>query len=208
MSIYFIEAVVDGVTERYMLDATESISISHQGSVTSFPVEDGSEAGDNYSVKQPTITYSGGISDIKMVPTPEDSKSTLEYLWGIGRLRDLKVPLKFWFSESIPPIENCYLETFTFSQSTTNGVYRTPEGSVSSFKVTLVAKAVKKVEGLKTTTRREDSIVDPTDEKEATVSTTKYEDPNKTPPTYTQQGDAAGDYAAVVKPTNPGGILP
>lgn len=207
MSIYFIEAVTDEGTERYVLDATENISISYEGKVTSFPVGDGDESGDHYTLRQPTITYSGGVSDIKTLKAPEEVKSPLDYLEGIKKLREDKVPLKFYFSEDIPPIANCFLETFTFSQNKENGAFRHSEGSVSSFKVNLVAKAVRKVKGAVVTTRRADEIKNETDPKETKVDTTKYEDPEKGPTTFVEKGIAASQLGDTYLSLNPISLL-
>ena len=209
MTIYFIEAKNKDNVERYLLDATEKMSISYAGRVSKFPVEEGSELGDHYSLQQPVITYNGGISDIKMPPVNDQAKTTLDYLQGILKLREEKIPIKVYFSEDMPPIENCYIEQFSFSQDKTNGVFRAPFNSVYSYKVNMVIRAIEYVSGITKTIRRANEIINPTDEEESSFdSASSYKDPDREPLNFNKKGEEILKMRDSLFSTNPGGILP
>jgi len=98
----------------YELDATETVGYSQSGSLTNFPLADGTIGGDNYQNEKDKVTFSGISSTFKtssgMLP-PE------EYLGGLRNLKRSRRPFTVTFSNVLDPLPFCFFKTIDTRQS-------------------------------------------------------------------------------------------
>lgn len=158
MSIFYIQAEIEGELIQFALDSTSRVTQNLSGDSTSFPIEDGSEVSDHYVNKNNTITMSGRISDVKSVGSgfvseprgggrevsdriPTGSavryRKTSDFIEKIKTLKSDKIPFDLYVAEDA--YTNCVFQTLTLSQDSTNGV----SNGISSYKVSFTAKQIR-----------------------------------------------------------------
>lgn len=119
MSIYYIYSEVNNKATKYTLDSTTSVDVVSKGTATSLPMEDGSTKSDHYSVESRTITFNGAISTAKSSDgSPFSPKEVMDGLRGI---MESKLTVSVGWHGSSPAIDDCVIESLTFSQDNTRG---------------------------------------------------------------------------------------
>ncbi len=159
MSIFYIQAELEGEVIQFALDSTSSVTETLSGNATSFPIESGSDVSDHYVNKNNIITMSGRISDVKSVQSGflsenqegtrqvQDSVSvgsatrygkTKDYIEKIKLLKAQKVPFDVYTSSDI--YTNCVFQSLTITQNDTAGV---SSNNISAYRISFSAKQLR-----------------------------------------------------------------
>lgn len=142
MSIYHIEAQVNGRAELYAFDSTATIRVSQTGTATSFPVEGGEDVSDHYVNNNTTISFDGIISDVKSIrreASEKYNKSTATFIRGLEALKKSKTPFKIHISNTLDAIDTCVFENLQFEQNKTQG----NSGGINAFRISFSAKQIR-----------------------------------------------------------------
>lgn len=119
MSIYYIERSNGDI---YELDATVRVSYQESGKLTTYTVEDGDFASDNYVHSPKMFMAAGSISDIKPSATsPERIKSTEEFIDGLKGIKQNKETFVFHFGTKVGEFRNCMFKDVKIEQNPTRG---------------------------------------------------------------------------------------
>lgn len=128
MATYYIKR--SDTDEVYALDATTDVSVQMSGTVTDFPIEDGSSVQDNYVNKNTTATFSGSISTTKSLVN-KDNLSPVDYMDALKSMKKQKVLFDVYWRSDETPLVNCIFSTLTFKQDATRGYINALVNSIS-----------------------------------------------------------------------------
>lgn len=135
MATYYIQEVLTGAI--FELTATTEVQISSVGDLTEFPLEDGSDASDNFVSKGRDITFSGVITSIN---SSDGDLLPIAFFRLLDSIKKAKGLFNVYYHPEAPAINNCALVSLSATQDTTNGYISL--GS-HSLKVTFTAKEVR-----------------------------------------------------------------
>lgn len=187
MSVYYIEAKVDSATVLYTLDATTDIAYSLVSSISSHPVENGSNISDNIFNQNKTVSFSGFISDVKSI-TNQTNMPTKDYIEGLEKIRDEKILFTLYFSSNLAPLPNCFFESVDIEQGGDQGSIETDTSLINSFKVKLAIKQLRLVDAAVKSTITSDELANQTTTEENAPGATSFADPSSTDESLFQRG--------------------
>lgn len=104
----------------YYLDATSDIATRKTAKLTSNPTMDRKSRSDNYITDNPTVRYSGVITDI-LTPSSLKQMSTSEYLDALSLAMDNQSEVLLKHRLDLPAEDSWFITSFTYSQDNTNG---------------------------------------------------------------------------------------
>lgn len=163
MSIYYIEFITDSGKNLFSFDATTEITVTDDGSATSFPLESGEDIADHYVNSNITVSFSGRISDIKArsrSANTELNKSTETFLSELRLLKKQAIPFKIYMGSNIAPVNNCVFESLNIKQDRNVGTKSFAGRAISSFDISFTAKQIRFGSRAETIVVRDELIVD------------------------------------------------
>lgn len=116
---YFYNPKEKGEPVVYQLSCTTDITITSPAVATKSPVEDGSSLVDNYFIDNKTASYSGLITQIKVIGQ-EERTDTAIWINSIHTLRASKKLLTLVAHTEI--LQNCLITQFTLSKNKEQGL--------------------------------------------------------------------------------------
>lgn len=177
---YFIK--VDNVF--YYLDSTTSIEVTYPARLSTHPLHSKRSASDHYFTDQPTMTIEGVISDIKSAKSNDRTKGTQEYIDGLLRAMDRRIPLSVKHRLDKEEEPNWFITNFNPSQDTTygfGGVKQGPDGNgkiIQSFRVSIQLSRALIAEGATTSVESPQAFKDVLQEQGRRSSSTQVFDPS------------------------------
>ena len=140
MATYYIKR--SDTDEIYALDSTTEVSVQLSGTVTDFPIEDGSSVQDNYVNKNTTSSFNGSISTSKSLSN-KDNLSPDDYMEALQKMKKEKVLFSVYWHSTQPPLVNCIFSTLTFTQDSVRGHVNS---SVNSMGVSFTVQEIRLVD--------------------------------------------------------------
>lgn len=187
MSVYYIEAKVKDSIVLYTLDATTDIAYSLVSSISSHPVEEGSNISDNIFNQNKTVSFSGYISDVKSI-TNQTNMPTKDYIEGLEKIRDEKILFILYFSSNLAPLTNCFFESVDIEQGGDTGSIETDTFLINSYKVKLAIKQLRLVDAAVKSIITSDELANQTTTEENTPGATNFADPSSTDESLLDRG--------------------
>lgn len=131
MGQFYLQPSSDPNT-TFELSATTSISLSQGASVTSFPVQDGSDASDNVVLSPRTVTFKGILSDVVQsgyVPLRASKQRTQgsnaqfveDYIKELQTYIDNKELFTVFATDRVDSLRNCVITSFNISKDNNLG---------------------------------------------------------------------------------------
>lgn len=118
MSLFYF---MDKEGNYYELSSTTSISVSENARTTTNPVESGKAITDNYIIEPRIITFSGIITNIKVIGQQEDrAKPVDQWINDIRQLR-IKKGLIDVYIDTLDIIRDCLITSFDIDKSKEQG---------------------------------------------------------------------------------------
>lgn len=166
----------------FELDATLSVRIDDNGSLTSYKIETGEELSDHYTNNNLVVAVNGRISDIKSKGSDQEvSKTTDQFISGLRAIKASKKPFSFTWREDKSSggvtyqINNCLFTSLSIEQNASAGYSRGVDKH--SYLISMGIQQARFAKSSEIVVESDDLIVDMVAKKKAGAgSTSSFED--------------------------------